>query len=519
MDMNIQEQTHCPRCDAFLSNQDYSNSFMLSKENDLSTEGPPVRSTRLQNGFNICSCCVQSEAEMESFSSRFQDPYRRRRRFSSSDSELLSGSFLESARETANTDAIEKFLSVCLQQFESYSRTKNGNEGHNLNVNIKDSSPSFNRNADLSDRPVILTSYTDNSPIVCQYCKREMRSGIQGLQIHQEVCPKYPLPCPNNCNIVELTREKLSSHIMDECSEATESCPYNTIGCSFQGSKVNLSNHLDKTLADHLHLACEVIDDQKIELERQADRLRLQDQAIVQLNDTVVKIKQLFDQQVKHRENQDKTIEKLAEQLKEQKKGCSKLEKEMKSKFTELENTKQHESNNDQLIHYPGLNGYGEQIWRVSNFLKRLSRVRSGRGEDPICSEPFYTSAFGYKVSCWAYLNGRGKELGQSLSIYACIMYGEYDAILKWPIRPQYTFVLLDQNPDVEKRKDVVRVRKVHDFKRDEVRRKGIDRPKRDERAIIVGFDDFVSLEKLENGNYVVEDTLFIRILVDIPEH
>jgi len=29
-------------------------------------------------------------------------------------------------------------------------------------------------------------------------------------QIHQEVCPKFPLACPNNCEIVELTREKVS---------------------------------------------------------------------------------------------------------------------------------------------------------------------------------------------------------------------------------------------------------------------------------------------------------------------
>lgn len=198
------------------------------------------------------------------------------------------------------------------------------------------------------------------------------------------------------------------------------------------------------------------------------------------------------------------------------------MEKDLKTKMSDLEKVKVSEERevvDNEVLRYPGLNGYGEHVWRISNFLKRLSRIRSGRGDDPICSEPFYTSAFGYKLSCWAYLNGRGKELGQSLSIYACVMYGEYDAILKWPIRPQYTFTLLDQNPDVDQRKDIVRVRKVHDFKRDDVRRKGIDRPKRDERAIIVGFDDFVSMEKIENGHYVMEDTLFIRILVDVPEH
>lgn len=291
-----------------------------------------------------------------------------------------------------------------------------------------------------------------------------------------------------------------------------------------QGSKTNLSNHLEKNIEDHLQLACEVIDDQKAELERQAERIRLQDEAIVQLNDTVVKIKALFDEQVKLREKQDNAITKLTEQLKEHKKNYSKLEKDMKGKVEELEKRNTDINNNsnsrdNELVRYPGLNGYGEQIWKITSFGKRISRIRTGRSEDPVCSEPFYTSAFGYKISCWAYLNGRGKELGQSLSIYACVMSGEYDAVLKWPIKPRYTFMLLDQNPDVEKRKDLVRVRKVHDFKRDDVRRKGIDRPKRDERAIIVGFDDFVSLEKLDAGNYLAEDSLYIRILVDITDN
>lgn len=269
---------------------------------------------------------------------------------------------------------------------------------------------------------------------------------------------------------------------------------------------------MEKTLADHLHLACETIDDQKAELDRQADRLRLQDEAIVQLNDTVVKIKTLFDQQIKQRENQDKTIEKLNEQLKEQKKSSNSLEKELRAKIIDIGK----DGHCDKVSRSHGICGSGEKIWKISSFYKRLSRIRSGRSDDPHCSDPFYTSEFGYKISCWAYLNGRGKELGRSLSMYACVMHGEYDAILKWPIRPQYTFTLIDQNPDVEKRHDIVRVRKVHDFKRDDVRRKGIDRPKRDERAIIVGFDDFVSMEDIENGHYVVEDVMFIKISVDI---
>ncbi|EDO25839.1 predicted protein, partial [Nematostella vectensis] len=236
---------------------------------------------------------------------------------------------------------------------------------------------------------------------------------------------------------------QMTNHIIEDCPKATESCTFKHVGCSFQGSKNNLADHLAKSLEDHLQLACQLLSD----------------------------------------------LEK-----KESSKECS-------------------------LFSNPVGSGYGELIWRVSNFNKKVARIRTGRGDDPVCSEPFYTSAFGYKISCWAYLNGRGREEGRSVSVYACVMYGEYDAVLKWPIRPRYTFALMDQNPDVEDRREIVRVRKVNDFKRDDVRRKGIDRPKRDERAIIVGFDDFVGHDELETGTYLADDSFFIRVLVDITEN
>ena len=174
------------------------------------------------------------------------------------------------------------------------------------------------------------------------------------------------------------------------------------------------------------------------------------------------------------------------------------------------------ENQSEDLFRFPGLNGYGEIVWRISNFTKRLQRVQTGRSEDPLTSEAFYTSAYGYKIAIWVYTNGRGKEEGRSLSVYGCVMSSEYDAVLRWPVKPKYTFMLLDQNEDVERRKDLVRTRKVHDFKRDDARQKGIQRPLRDERAIIVGFDDFLAHEELEAGNFLVDDCIFIRVLVEM---
>lgn len=319
------------------------------------------------------------------------------------------------------------------------------------------------------------------------------------------------------CGKMEVPREKLTDHIMEECPNTCEHCVYQDIGCAFQGPKTNMTKHLQENSEEHLQLALEVIKEQRTEMGIQRGRLRKQEDNITQLMESVTKLTALCEETLKSNAEQEKTINRLSEQLKEQKKHQSKHEKDLRQRIAELEKRGPEIPQNG-LIRYPGLNGYGELVWRISSFSRRLQRVQSGRSDDPMTSEPFYTSAFGYKIVVWAYLNGRGKETGTCLSLYACVVSGEYDAVLQWPIKPRYTFSLLDQNPDSEARKDLTRMRKVHDFKRDDVRRKGIDRPGRDERAIIVGFDDFVKHEELEAGNFLADDSLFIRILVDMPE-
>ena len=292
-----------------------------------------------------------------------------------------------------------------------------------------------------------------------------------------------------------------------------------------QGSKENMEDHLDENLEEHLQLACDVIQEQRTEMELMRERLRKQNDAMCQLTESVAKLKALVEDHITVKDTQEKAVYRLSEQAKEQKKHQGKFEKETKYKIAELQNKFDGAKGTDQpsmrseLMRHPGLNGYGEQVWRIMNVTRRLQRIQSRRGDDPTTSEPFYSSAFGYKMSAWIYINGRGKEEGRCMSLYACVTCGEYDPILKWPIKPKYTFMLLDQSPDVENRKDLVRTRRVNDFKRDDVRQKGIERPLPTERAIIVGFDDFISHEELEmSPRYLVNDTIFIRVLADIQD-
>lgn len=403
------------------------------------------------------------------------------------------------------TETIQKFLSICLRQYFICSQDCSEESSVKLEKDIL---------SDTIEEFIGLNS----ADITCKFCKDDMTPVTEALKSHLDACPLYPVQCPNMCGEMAVPREKITDHIMEECPNTQEQCPHKDIGCSYQGPKGDIFKHLQENMGHHLEMALEVIKEQKTELGIHRGRLRKQEESVAHLMESVTKLTGMFEETIKKNADQEKAINRLSEQMKEQKKYQSKHEKELKNRIMEVENRGSEIAPQNGLFRYPGLNGYGELVWRISSFSRRLQRVQSGRGDDPMTSEPFYSSAFGYKIAVWAYINGRGKEEGTCLSLYACVMSGEYDAVLHWPIRPRYTFCLLDQNPDTEARKDLTRMRKVHDFKRDDVRRKGIDRPGRDERAIIVGFDDFAKHEELEAGNFLVDDTLFIRVLVDISE-
>ena len=152
-----------------------------------------------------------------------------------------------------------------------------------------------------------------------------------------------------------------------------------------------------------------------------------------------------------------------------------------------------------------------EYVWRINSFTKKLKKIQSGSYEDPSRSEPFTTGPNGYRLSMWAYLNGRGKGHEKCLSIYVRVMGGEYDPILTWPVKPSYTFHLISQSQEQNKRLDLVRVRDLS------IKHGGIARPQKDDKSIIVGFDDFIVHEDIEKKEYLVDDSLFIKCIVEMP--
>ena len=142
--------------------------------------------------------------------------------------------------------------------------------------------------------------------------------------------------------------------------------------------------------------------------------------------------------------------------------------------------------------------------WKITEFTRRRSEAIAGRRLS-IYSPPFFTSRNGYKMCARIYLNGDGMGKGSHLSLFFVIMKGDFDALLPWPFQQRVTFTLIDQ----EHRRHVSDT-----FQPDPVS-SSFQRPATD-MNVASGCPLFVPLEALETRGYVKDDTMFVRVAVDI---
>ena len=149
-------------------------------------------------------------------------------------------------------------------------------------------------------------------------------------------------------------------------------------------------------------------------------------------------------------------------------------------------------------------NTNGVLLWKITDMRRRRRDAVSGKTPS-VYSQPFYTSPNGYKMCARLYLNGDGMGRGTHLSLFFVIMRGEYDSLLPWPFRQKVTLVLIDQQGGSH----------VSDTFRPDPTSSSFQRP-RNEMNVASGCPLFVPLATLDSNGYVKDDTLFIKIAVDI---
>lgn len=147
----------------------------------------------------------------------------------------------------------------------------------------------------------------------------------------------------------------------------------------------------------------------------------------------------------------------------------------------------------------------GVLMWKIRDYSRRKQDAKSGRTIS-LYSQPFYTGRFGYKMCARVYLNGDGVGKGTHLSLFFVVQRGEYDALLPWPFKQKVSLMLLDQDNGT---------RHLVDSFRPDITSSSFKRPT-SEMNVASGCPLFVSHSVLETPTFLQEDTIYIKVVVDI---
>ena len=175
-----------------------------------------------------------------------------------------------------------------------------------------------------------------------------------------------------------------------------------------------------------------------------------------------------------------------------------KLEKLVQSKSSEGEDR------DFRLSLIENINYDGTMIWKIPQFSQRMEDARSGKYTS-IFSLPFYSGRYGYKMCLRLYILGDGIGKNTHMSLFFVVMKGEFDAILQWPFTHKVSFRLINQHHG----RDIVDV-----FQPDPLS-SSFQRPKTD-MNVASGCPRFISLVELDQGGFIEDNTIFIKVKVDV---
>ena len=145
----------------------------------------------------------------------------------------------------------------------------------------------------------------------------------------------------------------------------------------------------------------------------------------------------------------------------------------------------------------------GSLLWMIPE-IGRRRRDAFEKRITSIYSPPFYSGRNGYKMCIRAYLNGDGIGFNTHLSVFFVLMRGEYDPLLKWPFEYKVSLVLVDQDMKQHIVQTFVASPESSSFQRP-----------RSDMNVASGCPQFAKLSVIDEGNYVRDDVMFLKCIVD----
>ena len=409
--------------------------------------------------------------------------------------------------------------------------------------------------------------------VTCQYCHVAGEHRFIDGQ-HKEVCLKFPLLCPNHCEVGSIPRENMEkhkgecqleivscsnncgevfkrrymiNHVMNECLHRTVYCWY----CHGMGEHQFIEGHHKKE-CPRLPLTCpnqcgaESVPREDMEAHRREcpfemiqceyhsvgcevkiarkDRVEhkkegIEDHLMMTVKKLTTSEKQLADTKLQLNDTtQDLAIAKV--QLAEALQRISKLEtlmslaadNEIASPATSAAVLEPKWCNK-----LASLSEVGDQQVCCPAFLKMPSFNEKKNTRSEWYSEPFYTHSNGYRMCLCVFAAGYGDGKGTHLSVSLYLMKGLYDSELTWPLRGKFKIKLLNQISDSEHHSKILTYN-------DKTPDDNAGRVIEGEKADGWGFHRFISNEDLHKTTkfretnttcqYLKDDCIFFKVTI-----
>ena len=252
-----------------------------------------------------------------------------------------------------------------------------------------------------------------------------------------------------------------------------------------------MASHLQSSTEAHLALACVKLNDTQEQLA--ITRVEL-NKAQIQLFEAQIKL----DKTQGQLENTQTQLTDTQETTRDLVKKVDELQRQLKEGLNEKQVNEAIESKVMQMKKPKSF------MWKIQNFSKVLRNAKELGGFYCILrSKPFYTESCGYRMQLLLYPNGADGGENTHISVFNNVIEGEYDALLSWPLITAVKITLIDQPRDLlpQNPVDFCFTHKVN------------ERPKENSNCSL-GVAEFVSHEKLKTGRYLMDDTLFLRVVI-----
>ena len=248
-----------------------------------------------------------------------------------------------------------------------------------------------------------------------------------------------------------------------------------------------MASHLQSSTEAHLALACVKLNDTQEQLA--IARVEL-NKAQIQLLDTQIKL----DKTQGQLDNTRTQLTDTQETTRDLAKKVDELQRQLKEKLSEKQVNEAVESKVMQMKKAKSA------MWKIQGFSELLREAKQGIYQ-MLKSDPFYTESCGYKMQLSFLPNGDRSGENTHASVYLCVIPGEYDALLSWPFITAVKFTLIDQQRFFPQNVDCCFTHRVN------------ERPKENSNCSL-GTSEFVSHAKLKTRRYLVDDTLFLRVVI-----